>query len=81
MVVVAKDRRRLALSKEITNRFHMERFSLKKLSEVQGKELYHIEISDWFIALGNLNAEEFINTAWETIRENIKISAREPMLL
>jgi hypothetical protein len=26
--------------------------------------------------LGNVDAEEDVNSAWETIRENIKISAR-----
>jgi hypothetical protein len=29
----------------------MERFNLKKLNEVQGKEQYHVEISDKFAAL------------------------------
>jgi hypothetical protein len=30
-----------------------------------------------FVALENLDAEVVINRAWETIRENIKISAKE----
>jgi hypothetical protein len=33
-----KFRDRLAVSKQITLKFHMERFSLKKLNEVEGKE-------------------------------------------
>jgi hypothetical protein len=40
----AKVRERLAVSKQITHRVHMERFNLKKLSEVQGKERYRVEI-------------------------------------
>jgi hypothetical protein len=54
----------------------LERFNLKKLNEVEGKEKYHVEVSNRFAALEDLNAEVEINTTWETIRENIKISAR-----
>jgi hypothetical protein len=43
--VVAKVRERLAVSKQTTHRVHMERFNLKKLSEVEGKERYRVEIS------------------------------------
>jgi hypothetical protein len=46
----------------------MERFSLKKLNEVEGKQQYHVEISNWFTALENLDTEVDINRAWETIR-------------
>jgi hypothetical protein len=38
LVVVAKVRERLAVSKRRTHRVHMERFNLKKLKEVEGKE-------------------------------------------
>jgi hypothetical protein len=55
----------------------MERFNLKKLNEVDGKEQYQAEISNRFTALENLNAVVDINRASETIRENIKISAKE----
>jgi hypothetical protein len=51
----------------------MERFNLKKLNDVEGKERYHIEVSNRFAALEDLD----INSAWETIRGNIKISAEE----
>jgi hypothetical protein len=37
-VVVAKVGERLAVSKQTTNRFHMERLNLKKLNEVDDKE-------------------------------------------
>jgi hypothetical protein len=52
-VVVAKVRERLAVSKQITHGFHMERFNLKKLNVVEDKEQYRIEISNRFAALGN----------------------------
>jgi hypothetical protein len=55
----------------------MERFNLKKLNEVEGKEQFRIEISNRFAVLEDLDTEVDINRAWETIRENIKISAKE----
>jgi hypothetical protein len=55
----------------------MERFSLKKLNEVEGKEQYCVEISNRFAALENLDTEMDVNKAWETSRENINISAKE----
>jgi hypothetical protein len=74
-LVVAKIRQRLAVNKQRSQRFHMERFNLKKINEVEAKEKYHVEVSNRFAALKDLDAEAEINSAWETIRENIKISA------
>jgi hypothetical protein len=54
----------------------MERFNLKKLNEVEGKEQYRVEISNRFAALENLDDDMVINTTWKTIREDIKISAK-----
>jgi hypothetical protein len=36
--VVAKVRERLAVNKQISQRFHMGRFNLEKLNEVEGKK-------------------------------------------
>jgi hypothetical protein len=52
----------------------MERFNLKKLNEVEGKEQFCVEVSNRFAALEDLGAKVEINSAWETIRENIKTS-------
>jgi hypothetical protein len=38
-------------------------------------------MSNKFAALENLDTEEDINRAWKTIRENIKISAKESLRL
>jgi hypothetical protein len=38
-LVVAKVRERLAVSKQTMHRFHTERFNLKKINEVEGKEV------------------------------------------
>jgi hypothetical protein len=55
----------------------MERYILKKLKEVEDKEKYHVK--DWsrFAALDDLDAEVYINSAWETVIESIKIWAKE----
>jgi hypothetical protein len=52
--VVAKVRERLAVSKLITHRVHMEWVNLKKLNEVEGKEQYRVETSNRFAALENV---------------------------
>jgi hypothetical protein len=74
---VAKVWVRLAVSKQTTHRVHMERFNIKKLNEVEGKEQYCAEISNRFAALENLDTEVDINITWGTLRDNIKISAKE----
>jgi hypothetical protein len=55
----------------------MERFNLKKLNGVEGKVQFRVEVSNRFAALEDLDMEVEINSAWETIKENIKISAKE----
>jgi hypothetical protein len=76
---VVKVKGRLAVNKQRSQTFHMERFNLKKLIEVEGKEKYRVEVSNRFPALKDLDTEEEINSAWETVRENIKISAKESL--
>jgi hypothetical protein len=41
----------------------MERFNLKKLNEIEGKERYRVEISNGFAALENLDTEVDVNKA------------------
>jgi hypothetical protein len=55
----------------------MERFNLKKLIIVEAKEKYHNEVSKRFSALEDLDTE----VSWETIGENIKISAKQNIIL
>jgi hypothetical protein len=57
----------------------MERFNFKKLNEVERKEQYCVETSNRFAAFESLDAEVDINGAWESVRENIKISAKESL--
>jgi hypothetical protein len=78
-LVVAKVRERLTVSKRATQKFDMERFNLKKLNEVEGKEEYQVKISNRFTALENLCDDGDTNRACETNRENIKISTKESL--
>jgi hypothetical protein len=45
---------RLAVSKETMHRVHMQRFNLKKLNGVEGKQQYRAEVPNRFAALENL---------------------------
>jgi hypothetical protein len=77
--VVAKVTDRLAVNKQRSHRFHRQWFNLKSLNEVEVKEKYRVEVSNRFTGLEDLGAEVDINSAWETIIENIKFSARESL--
>jgi hypothetical protein len=77
--VVAKVRERLAVNKQRSHRFHVERFNLKMLNEEKRKGQYRDVVSNRFSALEDLDTGVEINSAWETIRENIKISAKETL--
>jgi hypothetical protein len=57
----------------------MERFNLEKLNDVEGKEQFRVVVSNRFATLEDLDTEVEINSAWETIRKKIKISAKESL--
>jgi hypothetical protein len=59
--VVAKVMERLAVNRQRSHRFNMERFDLKKLNEVEGKEQFRVEVSNKFAALEDLDTEVEIN--------------------
>jgi hypothetical protein len=42
----------------------MERFNLKQLGEVEGKERYSVQISNMSTDLENLDTEGDVNKAW-----------------
>jgi hypothetical protein len=73
-LVVAKVRERLAVSKQAAQKFDVERFNIKKLSELEVRKQYQLKISNSFSALENLNVSEDTNRACENIKEYIKIS-------
>jgi hypothetical protein len=57
-LVTAQVRERLAVNKQRSSRLHTERFNLKKLKEVEGKEQLRVEVSNLFAASEDFDAEE-----------------------
>jgi hypothetical protein len=78
-LIIGKIGQQLAVSRQKMHRFHMERFSLRKLNQGEGKDYNWVEISNGFTALENFDDEVGIKRAWETIRKNIKIPAIESL--
>ena len=78
-LVIAKLRERLSVCKQAAQKFEGERFNLRKLKELEVKENYHIEITNRFAALENLNVDVDVNRVRENIKENIKTSDKESL--
>jgi hypothetical protein len=57
----------------------MERFNLKMLNEWEVKEQYQVTTTNKTAALENLEVNGDIGRAWDTVRENIEISAKESL--
>ena len=66
--MVAKVRERLALSKQAAQKFDVERFNLRMLSELEVRKQYQIKKSDRFAAVDSLNDSRDINRAWQNIK-------------
>jgi hypothetical protein len=64
-------------SKQAAQKCDVERFNLRKLSELEVRKQYQVEITKRFAVLENLNDSKDIDRAWENIKENIKTSAKE----
>jgi predicted CopG family antitoxin len=74
---VAKLRESISVSNRARQKFDVERFDLQKLDDLEVKEKYQVEISNRFTVLESLDESFDINNAWESIRENIKTSAKD----
>ena len=77
-LVIAKVRERLAVGKQASQRFHRQRFNLRKPNEPEVREQYQIEFTNRFAALENLNDED-VDRTWENIKENVQTSAKESL--
>jgi hypothetical protein len=65
--VEANFREKLAVTRQTTHRFHIEKYNHKKLHEVEGKQQCCVEISKSFAGLENLDTEVNINRAWKLL--------------
>jgi len=80
-LVAAEVRERLAVSKREGQMFDGKSFNLRKLNELEDRKQFEIEITNRFAALEYLSDDQDINRTWETIKENIKTSAKESICL
>ena len=78
-LVVAKVGENWQTSKQAAQKFDVERVNLRKLSELEVRKHYQINISNKFAPLENLNDSEGISRAWYNIKENTKTSAKESL--
>jgi len=79
-LVVAKVMERLAVFKQAAQKFDVERFNLRKLSELEVRKEFQIKILNRFAALENLNDGEDIELRKTLKRINIKTSDKESLL-
>jgi hypothetical protein len=68
-LVVAKVRERLTVNKQAAQKFDVEGFNLRKLSELEVRKQFQIKISNRLAALQNLNDSEDIKRSWEDIKD------------
>jgi hypothetical protein len=61
----------------LAQKTNVKGFNLKKLSEMEVRKQFQIELSNTCAVLENLNDSEDTNKGWENIQENIKITAKE----
>jgi hypothetical protein len=54
-LAVAKIRESIAVNSQGSHKFHMEKFNLKKLKEVEDKEKYNVEVPNRFAAMEDLD--------------------------
>jgi hypothetical protein len=67
-LVVAKVGEIFGSNKPSAQKFSVEEFNLRKLSELEVRKQYQIKV---------LNVSEYINRAWELIKETTKSSAKD----
>jgi hypothetical protein len=75
-LVVAKLREGVSVSKRTRQNLDLESVDLKYLNDIEVKGKYHVEISNRFAALENLDESFENNNPWENIIENIETSAK-----
>jgi DUF1365 family protein len=63
-LVLAKFKEKLAVSKQRSKRFYIERFNLMKLNYVEGIKQYHGKVSNRFEALEDFYDDMDNNSAW-----------------
>jgi hypothetical protein len=63
--VFEEDRERLSVSKQVTQKLDMDRFNLKKLSKMEVREQYQLNISNSSEVLESRDDRRHIHGTWE----------------
>jgi ribosomal protein S25 len=71
----------VAVSKQTAQKFDVERFNFRAISELEVRKQYQIKFTNKFAVLENLSDTEDINSVWENVKEYIKISAKDSLCL
>jgi hypothetical protein len=61
----------------VRQKFDLERFVQKNLSDIEVKEKYQVKISSRYAVLESLDESFDINNAWESIREYQDLNQRK----
>jgi hypothetical protein len=64
---------------QAAQKFDVKRFNLKKLSDLQVRKPYQIEILNRFATLENINASVDKNGVWENIKGYFKTSGNDSL--
>jgi hypothetical protein len=67
----------LSVSKEEAQKFHVERFKLTKLTNIDVRKQYQFKIYNRSADLEKSDDRRDINGAWENVEEHTKFSATE----
>jgi hypothetical protein len=78
---VAKVRERLEVHKQVTQKFYVEIVNFRKLKDMVFRKQYQIKISNRFGDLENFSDSENIQRAWENIKQKIRTSIKESLVL
>jgi hypothetical protein len=76
--VIAKVRERLPARKQTAHKTDAETFNLKKLSKMEVRKQYQIELSTRFPALANVNDSEYIRLG-KTLQRIKKVSDKKTL--
>ena len=80
-LVVAKVGERWAVRKQAAQKSDGGRFNLRKLNDLEVRKQYQIEITNRFATLENVSEDEDINRSWKSIKDNIKTSTTENLVM
>jgi len=69
----------LTASKKAAQKSDLERFNLRKLSELEVRKQYQMKISNRNASLQNFSDTKDKNKAWQNIEENITTSAKDSL--